>query len=129
MKEKIRELLRTYVANLVDTDVAEDRTPISDAREFAEEFVSDFWNELTEAFENYEALIDTAKNLPILVEIPLFEINDYLDLKISDSFEEAIQDYLMDKYSCAVNYNGFSFEIDNDIVKVSDIEWNTEETL
>lgn len=128
MKEKIKELLRTYVANLVDTDVAEDRTPISDVREFTEEFVSDFWNEITEAFENYESLIDTAKNLPILVEIPLFEINEYLDLKISDSFEEAIQDCLMDKYGCAVN-GGFSFEINNDVVKVSGIEWNMEETL
>lgn len=129
MNKMIKELLRTYVAELVKIDSEEGRTPISDVYEFVEEFENDFWDELTEAFENYELLSDLAKDLPTYVEIPLFEINDYLNLKISDCFEEAIQDYLMDKYSYGVNYNGFSFEIDNDIVKVSNIEWNTEETL
>ena len=129
MNKMIKELLRKYVAELVEIDNEEGRTPISDVYEFIEEFENDFWDELNEAFEDYESLSDLAKDLPTYVEIPLFEINEYLDLKISDCFEEAIQDYLMDKYSYGVNYNGFSFEIDNDIVKVSNIEWNTEETL
>ena len=127
MTNGMREFLRTYVAELVKTDIEEGRTPISDVHEFAKEFESDFWNEILEAFENYEQLYNISKDLPTDVEAPLNEINDYLDLNISNSFEEAISDYLSDKYKCSPC--GFNFEIIEDVVIVGEIDWDISSSI
>ena len=127
MTNGMKELLRAYVSNLVKIDLFEGRSPISDVHEFVKEFESDFWNEILEAFENYEQLYNISNNLPTYVEAPLNEINEYISLKISLNIEEAISDYLSDKYKCSPC--GFKFEIIRDVVIVGKIDWCLEESL
>lgn len=126
-RELFKEFLIVFTRELAAEDVEEQRDALSDAHEFADELKSCFWNELILAFEYYEERYKTEKciayHLCSYCEISLKELQDHI--KEYESIEEAVSEFLSDKYGyCA---NGFDFEIDGNVVKVSNIDWDLEE--
>lgn len=123
-KELFEEFLSVYIRELAVEDVENQRNVLSDPHEFVDDLKSCFWEELREAFNNYEELYkeemyyryDLQESLIINIAI----LEDYLEQ--FDNMEEAISEYLTDTYDFCVN--SFEYVVENNIVKVSNIDWD-----
>ena len=123
-KELFEDFLIVFARELAVEDVENQRNALSNPHEFVDELKSCFWNELTKAFNDYEELYkdemyyryDLQESLIINIAILQDHIEEYV------SIEEAISEYLTDTYDFCVN--GFEYVVENNIVKVSNIDWN-----
>ena len=126
-KELFKKFLTDFAQELATEDLEENRTPISNLDEFLEEISSIYKEELQQALEYYEERYKTEKyiacGLSAYEKIKIKDLQEYI--ANAESLEEAIGEYLTEESGYC--HNGFDFEIDGDVVKVSNIDWDLEE--